>query len=195
MRLKSIAALCRREKRAALYTREVGHNEYEQWIGDGGAIYKPDDLPLIDADILLTIFDVSGKNREDWDVHSQSWPDWLGDSGAADVTPLETPCEEFKVRLVIGSEEYMLLRAGSRFAAISTKYLAPLRDEMTTVTYFMRSFADNGKPYIVAKSGMLLRAVIMPARIASPSLVDELSSAAAELADEMLEREANRENS
>lgn len=190
MRLKSIAALCRREKRAALYTREVGHNEYEQWIGDGGAIYKPDDLPLIDADILLTIFDVSGKDREDWDVHSQNWPDWLGDSGAADVTPLETPCEEFKVRLVIGSEEYMLLRAGSRFAAVSTKYLAPLRDEMTTVTYFMRSCTDTGKPYIVAKSGLLLRAVIMPARIASPPLVDELSSTAAELADELLQREA-----
>ena len=56
MKLKDIAAICKKRKHLTLYT-ENG----QQYISDGAACYKLMGLPMVTLDELLTLFDIPEK--------------------------------------------------------------------------------------------------------------------------------------
>ena len=60
MKIKSIAAICKKNKNIAIFERYSGDGDIlTQYIGDGSAVYPVVGLPPLDAESLLTIFDLS----------------------------------------------------------------------------------------------------------------------------------------
>ena len=68
MKIKSIAAICKKGKQVVLYNRYESGGTLQQYIGDGMTAYPVSGLPKLDEESILTIFDVPEKQREDWFV-------------------------------------------------------------------------------------------------------------------------------
>lgn len=65
MKIKSIAAICKKNKNIAIFERYSDDGDIlTQYIGDGSAVYPVIGLPPLDAESLLTIFDVPEKDRD-----------------------------------------------------------------------------------------------------------------------------------
>lgn len=73
MKIKNIAAICKKNKYAVIYERYT-EGGVVQYIGDGAAAYPVTGLPALDKESLLTIFDVPEKQREDWFVQVAGIP-------------------------------------------------------------------------------------------------------------------------
>ena len=66
MKIKSIAAICKKNKNIAIFERYSDDGDIlTQYIGDGSAVYPVIGLPPLDAESLLTIFDVPQRARID----------------------------------------------------------------------------------------------------------------------------------
>lgn len=74
MKIKNIAAICKKNKYAVIYERHTESGGVIQYIGDGAAAYPVTGLPALDKESLLTIFDVPEKQREDWFVQVAGIP-------------------------------------------------------------------------------------------------------------------------
>lgn len=65
MKIKSIAAICKKNKNIAIFERYSDDGDIlTQYIGDGSAVYPVVGLPQLDKESLLTIFDVPEKDRD-----------------------------------------------------------------------------------------------------------------------------------
>lgn len=84
MKIKSIAAICKKNKRVVLFNRYSESGTLSQYIGDGSAVYPISGLPEPDEESVLTIFDVPEKQREDWFVRYRDIPEGIsfGDTDA-----------------------------------------------------------------------------------------------------------------
>lgn len=70
MKIKSIAAICKKNKNIAIFERYSDDGDIlTQYIGDGSAVYPVIGLPPLDAESLLTIFDVPEKDRDNYFLH------------------------------------------------------------------------------------------------------------------------------
>ena len=58
MKIKSIAAICKKNKQVVLFNRYSDSGTLSQYIGDGNAVYPISGLPELDEESILTIFDV-----------------------------------------------------------------------------------------------------------------------------------------
>ena len=64
MKIKSIAAICKKNKNIAIFERYSDDGDIlTQYISDGSAVYPVVGLPQLDKESLLTIFDVPEKDR------------------------------------------------------------------------------------------------------------------------------------
>lgn len=78
MKIKSIAAICKKSKRVVLYSkRNIEGDIVQQYISDGSAVYPVSGLPALDEESILTIFDIPEKQREDWFVKDADIPDGI----------------------------------------------------------------------------------------------------------------------
>ena len=65
MKLKTLAALYRREGAFRLYDRKNADGEVvEQWLGTDGAIYPLPALPQLNKEHLAALFDLTEKQLE-----------------------------------------------------------------------------------------------------------------------------------
>lgn len=55
MKIKNIAAICKKNKYAVIYERYTEGGGVVQYIGDGAAAYPVTGLPALDKESLLTI--------------------------------------------------------------------------------------------------------------------------------------------
>lgn len=69
MKIKSIAAICKKGKQVVLYNRYESGGTLQQYIGDGMTAYPVSGLPELDEESILTIFDVPEKQREGGSIH------------------------------------------------------------------------------------------------------------------------------
>ena len=75
MKIKSIAAICKKNKNIAIFERYSDDGDIlTQYIGDGSAVYPVVGLPPLDAESLLTIFDVPEKDRDNYFVKTLGIP-------------------------------------------------------------------------------------------------------------------------
>lgn len=75
MKIKSIAAICKKNKNIAIFERYSDDGDIlTQYIGDGSAVYPVIGLPPLDAESLLTIFDVPEKDRDNYFVKTLGVP-------------------------------------------------------------------------------------------------------------------------
>ena len=77
MKIKSIAAICKKNKQVVLFNRYSDSGTISQYIGDGSAVYPISGLPELDEESILTIFDVPEKQREDWLVRYRDIPEGI----------------------------------------------------------------------------------------------------------------------
>lgn len=187
MKLKSIVAICKSLKTAEVYTVP---NTEEQWIGAGKAIYQINNLPELDRESLLTIFDVPEKEKEKWfiDFWTDSNPKGMS---LKDMVAEEYQVETLEVNISCMEKSLVPIKVHKGIVFIDQKLLSPLID-IRPLTLYERKTA-GGNVYIAAKAGMMLKAVIIPTDIISKNLVDDMKTIA-HYCDLMLEEKKINEN-
>lgn len=169
MKNKSIAAICKKAKRVMILNHCSRTGTVTQFIGDGVAYYPVYDLPLLDEESVLTIFDIPEKQRENWTTMCVE-PAGLH---LEDTDTGEYFLEELGVSFALNGVQVKPFRAKDGVIFVDSKYLAPFSDVRDIVQFFERSL-DSGQPYVVAKAGFMMQAAIMPFQVQETSIVQEL---------------------
>lgn len=193
MKIKNIAAICKKNKSVVLFERYNDEGEVVlQYIGDGAAVYPVIGLPVLDKESVLTIFDVPEKQREDWLVRSMGVPDGIS---LDDVDGTEKPVEREAISIVYSGKTLKPLRTRRGLVFIESRYLSPVSDVLDVLELYER-ITPSGTPYIVAKAGFLLQAVIMPFDVINQQFVEKLQELTREcaLSLDLRKQEAERAN-
>lgn len=192
MKIKSIAAICKKNKYVVLFDKYSENGETVlQYIGDGAAVYPVVGLPPLDKESVLTIFDVPEKQREGWIVKtSVHIPE---DINFEDFDDDEKPVDRNDLSIVYSGKTLKPLRTRRGLVFIESRYLAPVSDVLDVLELYER-FTASGTPYIVAKAGFLLQAVIMPYDVISQQFVERLQELTEQcaLSLDLRKREAER---
>lgn len=171
MKIKSIAAICKRNKRIVLFNKYGEDGEtMSQYISDGYGIYPICGLPEMDEESILTIFDIPEKDREKWFVEYALPPKEIN---FEDTDESERPIEEENISIMYAGRVLKPLKTRRGLAFIDSRYLSPLSDVLDALGFYER-ITPYGTPYIVAKDGFLLQAVIMPYDVIRTEFVEHL---------------------
>jgi len=156
MKLKRVAALCRKNKQAIIWEREANMGGVVQYICTSSAAYVADGLPLMDEDTVCAVLDVPPEQRCKWLVRVEPVP---GKMDLRDTTK-EQPLFASEYQVTVDGSTMQPLQGSGGTLWIDAKNLDPIADSDGLV-FAKRTMAD-GAPYIVAKAGMVLVAAIMP---------------------------------
>lgn len=157
MKIKSIAAICKKSKVIHLYTKREEYSVM-QYIGDGSAAYPLDGVTELDAQSIMTIFDITAKQRDDWFIKEQDLPEEIN-FGDTDFS--EKMLEPEKIQLVMLGKVLKVLRSSHGVIPIDSKYIAPVMDTSEVMEFYER-VTPSGQRYVVIKAGFLLQAVVSP---------------------------------
>ena len=161
MKIKSIAAICKKNKNIAIF---------ERYSDDGSAVYPVVGLPQLDKESLLTIFDVPEKDRDNYFVKTLGVPAGIS---FEDTDETERHVEREGISIIYSGRTLKPIRTTRGLVFIESRYLSPVADVLDVLELYERRTAE-GTPYIVAKAGFLLQAVIMPYDVISQQFVDNL---------------------
>lgn len=91
MKIKNIAAICKKNKAIVLFEKHSESGDTViKYIGDGGAAYPVAGLPPLDTESVLTIFDVPEKDRDKYIVRTMGIPEGINfEDTDADEKPIE----------------------------------------------------------------------------------------------------------
>lgn len=170
MKIKSIAAICRREKRIQLI-EENRSGDIIQYIGDSQAAYQVNGLSELDMESVFTIFDVPEKDRAKYHAVRGTFPEGIR---ASDFDQGEKRVDEPRLTISYGGKDLIPLETSEGMVFIESRYLTPLSDSRQDLNLFARKAVD-GSTYIVAKAGLLLQAIIIPTNIVTEDLVTDLN--------------------
>lgn len=171
MKIKNIAAICKKNKQIVLFERysESGDTVI-QYIGDSGAAYPVVGLPPLDTESVLTIFDVPEKDRDKYIVRTMGIPEGIN---FEDIDADEKPIEGEMLSILYSGKTLKPLQTRRGLVFIESRYLSPISDVLDVLELYER-FTTGGTPYIVAKAGLLLQAVIMPFDVINQQFVESL---------------------
>lgn len=189
MKIKSIAAICKKNKQVVLFNRYSDSGTISQYIGDGNAVYPISGLPELDEESILTIFDVPEKQREDWLVQYRDIPEGIS---FEDTDATEKIIEQGNLSIVYSGKTLKPLQTRRGLVFIESRYLSPVSDVLDVLELYER-VTPFGAPYIVAKAGFLLQAVIMPCDVISAQFVQRLQELTRQCAVSLDLREQERE--
>lgn len=156
--------------------RNLGGVLVAQYLSDGSAVYPISGLPELDEESILTIFDVQEKERDKWIVKRSAIPAGIC---LDDVAAVERPVEEDSISIAYGGMILRPLQTTHGLVFIDSRYLAPVSDVLDVLELYERT-TKSGTPYIVAKAGFLLQAVIMPFDVINEKFVDGMKDLAAQ---------------
>ena len=121
MKIKNIAAICKKNKYAVIYERNTESGGVVQYIGDGAAAYPVTGLPALDKESLLTIFDVPEKQREDWFVQVAGIPSEISFD---DMDATEKPVEREAISIAYSGKTLKPLQTRRGLVFIESRYLS-----------------------------------------------------------------------
>lgn len=174
MKIKSIAAICKKNKNIAIFERYSDDGDIlTQYIGDGSAVYPVVGLPQLDKESLLTIFDVPEKDRDNYFVKTLGVPAGIS---FEDTDETERHVEREGISIIYSGRTLKPIRTTRGLVFIESRYLSPVADVLDVLELYERRTAE-GTPYIVAKAGFLLQAVIMPYDVINQQFVESLQDA------------------
>lgn len=151
MKLKGMAALCRRGKRVTLFERRYGDGAVEQFLSDGFGIYMTGELPQLDEESVLAIFDVSGG---DWVVQRSALPDWISTD---DFDPTDEPVRLCETGVTHDGKTYRpLFRKDRGVVWTDEAFFSPIAGH--DFSLFLRGIGRER--YLVAKEGMFFLAAL-----------------------------------
>ena len=172
MKLSKIAKLCVRAKRAYLYDdTERGI----QWVGDGRSMYPLYMMPELTTETVLRVLDVKDKDFDKIAVSKADLPRHIDCSDGTDDKLLP----EAGISIGYASEVLEPLRFSTGLRFLNPFYLAPVQDKPDLMLYERET--DEGEPYIVAKVGLMVQAIIQPLSVTDEKLLDQLETLAREL--------------
>ena len=190
MKIKSIAAICKKNKNIAIFERYSNDGDIlTQYIGDGSAVYPVVGLPQLDKESLLTIFDVPEKDRDNYFVKTLGVPAGIS---FEDTDETERHVEREGISIIYSGRTLKPIRTTRGLVFIESRYLSPVSDILDVLELYER-ITPGGTPYIVAKAGFLLQAVIMPCDVISAQFVQRLQELTRQCAVSLDLREQERE--
>jgi len=171
MKMKALAALCKKESVYFLYDRDNGNKKPQQWLGVNGALYVLPDLPYLTEAHIAALFDVAESKRGL--IIPGDFPENLS---GEDTCPGEGVLDPEEITITYGERivrPYMT-REGLEF--INVEYMKPLADYGDYLELYERR-TEGGQLYFAAKNGLVIVGLIMPVRI-DEGLVDDMEKLA-----------------
>lgn len=188
MKLKKVASLCGKTKMFCLYDRPERDDVVSQWLGDGYAIYPITGLPYMDEENIYSMFDISAKQQEKIIFRHGPAPEGIN---LDDVDPTERRLSDDGLSVVYDGGILKPLQTRNGISFIQNKYLSPLEDVIEMVQLYERE-TPQGAPYIVAKTGLFVAAVIMPYNVINEKFVYHLSALARQCSRALAEKKIDR---
>lgn len=186
MKIKSIAAICKKNKNIAIFERYSDDGDIlTQYIGDGSAVYPVVGLPQLDKESLLTIFDVPEKDRDNYFVKTLGVPAGIS---FEDTDETERHVEREEISIIYSGRTLKPIRTTCGLVFIESRYLSPVADVLDVLELYERRTTE-GTPYIAAKAGFLLQAVIMPYDVINQQFVESLQGLTRECEFSLSEKE------
>lgn len=186
MKIKSIAAICKKEQeycdlRAVQRRRRHINAVHRRRIGGLSGCR----LPQLDKESLLTIFDVPEKDRDNYFVKTLGIPAGIS---FEDTDATERHVEREGISIIYSGRTLKPIRTTRGLVFIESRYLSPVADVLDVLELYERRTAE-GAPYIVAKAGFLLQAVIMPYDVINQQFVESLQDLTRECEFSLSEKE------
>ncbi len=172
MKLKAIAKLIKDNK--FIYTVEESKESF--WLGNGTAIYLVEGLPLMTNEQLMVMFEVPEKDIPKY--HFSNNLKFSQQIERKDCISAESIAVPLEMKLYYCGYTLIPLKTEMGLVCIEEKYLKPLSDSEQGYELYLR-YTNENKPYIVAKEGMFLRAVILPCNVVDKyfhSVTSEIAS-------------------
>ena len=187
MQIKAIAGLCKKRKIIYIATER----DDQQYIGDGAALYKIMGLPALNADEVMTLFDLKAKEREKMEVIEHDGVPL----DISDYDPDETELDDTYFTFCYGDRVLLPLSDADELILIEHKYLKPVSDETEYRRYFLRK-DEGGNSYVVVKAGMIAQAAILPFEIKDKAFINRMYELANGLdeAEDVRSRKTARQN-
>lgn len=174
MVFKEISKLCQRRRTAVIYD---DYCRRTQWISDERTFYPTFGLPRLDTKTLPYVLDIpEGKQVKMLFDRNVELPDQLNFS---DYDDTEQVLLRAGATVGFRNEVFLPVRTSLGLMFIDPEQLKPLKDIEAEIELYER-VAKNGEPYIVAKRGLELKAVILPIYQGEP-LLEELETLTKEL--------------
>lgn len=171
MKIKTIAAICRKNKAFCLYDSITRDGEVgTQWLGDGRAIYPLQGLPLLEEDSIYTMFDITEKQQDKITFRCETLPEGINFSN---TDQCENILDDQKLEIALDGRILKPLQTQQGIVFIDAAYLAPFADVMDLLELYER-VTTSGQIYIAAKLGMFLAGVILPYDIIRKEFVEQL---------------------
>ena len=155
MKIKALAGLCSKVKQIVLYDDTDG-----QWAGDGMSAYLlPPVLGKLSTSALTAVLDIPTDKAADMRIREIPMPEAYDTEDDGDD---ECDCDfDESCRVIYNGRDMIPLRvAGGKVYLIQSKYLKPITDAEGLRLTLRRT--EGGQPYIAAKDGMFITAIIMP---------------------------------
>lgn len=134
------------------------------------------------------MFDISAKQQEKIIFRHGPAPEGIN---LDDVDPTERRLSDDGLSVVYDGGILKPLQTRNGISFIQNKYLSPLEDVIEMVQLYERA-TPQGTPYIVAKTGFFLAAVIMPYNVINEKFVYHLSALARQCSRALAEKKIDR---
>ena len=136
MKIKSIAAICKKNKNIAIFERYSDDGDIlTQYIGDGSAVYPVVGLPQLDKESLLTIFDVPEKDRDNYFVKTLGVPAGIS---FEDTDETERHVEREGISIIYSGRTLKPIRTTRGLVFIESRYLSPVADVLDVLELYER---------------------------------------------------------
>lgn len=184
MILKNLAAMCRKR----LFIEMFHDRNGMQWIGEGHAIYPMVGIPKVNKEQVLFLFDVPEKKRaECFTVDQGNIEDFydVSDGAADNEVQIMPPA------MMTGGNLLTPIMTSQGIAFFNAEYLKPVSDCEDLSLY--ERYTKSGELYLVAKSGMMVEAVVIPENMSGDrgkNLLESLKKIAVMMAAQLEEDEA-----
>lgn len=170
MKIKKIISMCTKRKCFCLHDQHIQREHITQWIGDGFTMYPLEGFPLMNEDSLCAMFDITEKSSEKISFYHEDLPDTIC---LEDTVAEEQPIDKLDSSIMLDGEIFIPYFCENRPFLVKKEYLLPLEDMQDYLQMYERK-TDTGTSYMVAKVGLLLKAVIIPENIIDGKLLEEM---------------------
>ncbi|WP_313525415.1 hypothetical protein [Anaerotignum sp.] len=154
MKFSKITTLAKRNKTAVLMQDGDG----QQWLSTGSAVYRLENMPLLDEDTVLTVMGVPDDKREKWLARCEDEPRRFLKNDLPDEE--EITAEDAGISVIYAGSLLTPIYTLDGVIWLDTELLAPtVKKEDGYKRYFIRNMGKQRA--IAVKDGMLLSALIL----------------------------------
>lgn len=173
MLIKNLAAMCRKRLFIVMFSDK---RNGIQWIGDGTSVFPMHGIPELDDEQIKFLFDIPEEKREKCIVSHMGE---IGDMFDVSDSAADNEVIVMKPAMMINGKLLCPVSTSAGIAFFNPELLTPIRDCPDAKLY--ERYDPEARLYFVAKSGMLVEAVIMPSKPDAKELLDNLNKITREL--------------